>query len=116
MEDTMDTIESLFDKYLEGIEITPEEKKSLQGLYFISYNKMIIEVLTGLLGHKPEFQSQFAAFVSSTQKIASPEEQNTIAMILEEGKKDALKELFTVFSKNLPEEMKVIVEKNMSSF
>ena len=106
---------ALIDHATDGLDLTPQDKLAILGLYLIALNKKIFEILLGLSTQSQDMQKELHALLEHMYATLGEDKKNVVEKVLEEEKVKALIEIFEQFSKNLPLDKREILEKNLAS-
>lgn len=106
-------INAIINEAVKGLDITPEQKSALLGMYFGYLFKSMLEILMGLKSDDPQFYTKINATFLELIDSLSTDDRKDFDNILQKEKTRVLAEVLGQFKDNLEPELKTKVESNI---
>lgn len=109
----MIAIQDFFDQLFSGVEITPEEKSSLLGLYTLLYYKSLLETLSTLKSQDKSFFDQLNTFFDNHIQTLPADDQKILTEVMQKQQSEIVTTLAMKLGYNLSTEPREKLEQNL---
>jgi succinate dehydrogenase flavin-adding protein (antitoxin of CptAB toxin-antitoxin module) len=112
----MDQVTHFFEKVLEGLDVSDENRKAFVGLYLVLYYKASLEALMGIKASDADYLKKVREFFEGSFNALSDDERKTFEEIMAKEKGELLVDVIDNFKNNLSDDLKEKVESNLSNY
>ncbi len=112
----MDNVQNIFDKILDGLQFTDDEKKAFVGLYLILYYKASLEALIGIKASDPAYLQKVREFFETSVNSLDEQQAKEFDAMMAKEKGEILVDVVDNFKNNLSDDLKQKVEANVAGY